>query len=148
MEGPTTKRDFREKRKSEEVFPFGGSGKIFCIFELPRLDFLQFQHDFAHFQTKSDITREAKTLQWGGQHRGWGALAPSVYMLKKALKPCGLSEYPRKVGMFSCTLIPFSISASFKNRRLLSIDSPLSFLTTTLWASTPYSAENTVPKLP
>ena len=25
MEGPTTKRDFREKRKSGEVFPFGGS---------------------------------------------------------------------------------------------------------------------------
>ncbi len=26
VEGPTTKRDFREKRKSEEIFPFGGSG--------------------------------------------------------------------------------------------------------------------------
>ncbi len=47
---------------------------------------------FAHFQTKRDITRGAKTLQWGGgggggQHRGWGggALAPPVHMLKKAL---------------------------------------------------------------
>ena len=49
VEGPTTKRDFRERRKSGEVFPFGGSGGPptgnFCIFELPRLDFLQFQHD-------------------------------------------------------------------------------------------------------
>ena len=26
VEGPTTKRDFSEKRKSGEVFPFGGSG--------------------------------------------------------------------------------------------------------------------------
>ncbi len=25
VEGPTTKRDFRERRKSGEVFPFGGS---------------------------------------------------------------------------------------------------------------------------
>ena len=43
---------------------------------------------FARFQTKRDITRGAKTLQWGGgQHRGWGggALAPPVYMLKKVL---------------------------------------------------------------
>ncbi len=56
MEGPTTKRDFREKRKSGEVFTFGGSGgplpKIFGIFELPRLDFLQFQHDSRSFSDK------------------------------------------------------------------------------------------------
>ena len=52
-----------------EVFPFGGSGGLpaehFCIFELPRLDFLQFEHDFAHFQTR-DITR-------GGQNPSAGA---------------------------------------------------------------------------
>ena len=70
MEGPTTKRDFREKRKSGEVFSFGEPGgpppENFCIFELPRIDFLQFQHDFRSFQTKRDITRGAKTLQWGG----------------------------------------------------------------------------------
>ena len=56
MEGPTTKRDFREKRKSGEVFPLGGSGgpppENFCIFELPRLDFLQFQHGFHSFSDK------------------------------------------------------------------------------------------------
>ena len=37
MEGSTTKRDFREKRKSGEVFPFGEN---FCIFDLPSLDSL------------------------------------------------------------------------------------------------------------
>ena len=56
MEGPTTKRDFREKRKSGQVFPLGGSGgpppENFCMFELPRLDFLQFQHDFRSFSDK------------------------------------------------------------------------------------------------
>ncbi len=52
VEGPTTKRDLREKRKSGEVFPFGGSGENFCIFELPRRDFLQFQHDFRSFSDK------------------------------------------------------------------------------------------------
>ena len=56
MEGPTTKRDFTEKRKSGEVFPFGGPGgpppQKFCIFELPRLDFLKFQHDFHSFSDK------------------------------------------------------------------------------------------------
>ena len=56
VEGPTTKKDFTEKRKSGEVFLFGGSGgpppEHFCIFELPRLDFLQFQHDFHSFSDK------------------------------------------------------------------------------------------------
>ena len=53
VEGPTMERDFREKRKSGEVFPFGGTRpKLFCIFELPRLDFLQFQHDFRSFSNK------------------------------------------------------------------------------------------------
>ncbi len=56
VEGPTTKRDFREKSKSGEVFAFGGSGgpppENFCIFELLRLDFLQFQHDFRSFSDK------------------------------------------------------------------------------------------------
>ena len=67
VEGPTTKRDFTEKRKSGEGFLFGGSGVLekcsflgvlgpppenFCIFELPRLDFLQFQHDFPSFSDK------------------------------------------------------------------------------------------------
>ena len=38
---------------------------------------------FAHFQTKRDITRGAKTLQWGGQHRGWGGFGPSSIYVKK-----------------------------------------------------------------
>ena len=87
MEGPTTKRDFREKRKSGEVFPFGGSGEIFVF--LSSLDVIScnFSMIFAHFQTKRDITRGAKTLQWGGGGNigAGGALAPPVYMLKKAL---------------------------------------------------------------
>ena len=55
MEGPTTKRDVKEKRKGGEIFPFGGGGpppENVCIFELPRLDFLQFQHDFRSFSDK------------------------------------------------------------------------------------------------
>jgi hypothetical protein len=32
VEGPTTKRDFREKRKSGEIFPFGGSGEVSLYF--------------------------------------------------------------------------------------------------------------------
>ncbi len=57
----------------------GGGGNIhifvFCTIKiiidlptplLPRLDFLQFQHDFRSFSDKRDITRGAKTLQWGG----------------------------------------------------------------------------------
>ncbi len=79
MKGPTTKRDFREKSKSGEVFPFGGGG---CIFELPRLDFLQFQHDFRSFSDKKGQGGQTG----GGQHRGGGALAAPLYMLKKALR--------------------------------------------------------------
>ncbi len=90
MEGPTTKRDFREKSKSGEVIPLGGSGgppqKIFVF--LSSLDWIScnFSMIFAHFQTKRDIsTRGAKTLQWGGggQHRGWGGFGPSSIYVKK-----------------------------------------------------------------
>ena len=96
VEGPTTKRDLREKRKSGEVFPFGGSGvlskKIFVFLSSLDLISCNFSMIFAHFQTKRDITigrgGGAKPFSGGEQHRGWGgggALAPPVYMLKKAL---------------------------------------------------------------
>ncbi len=80
VEGPTTKRDFKEKRKSGEVFPFS---KIFVF--LSSLDVIScnFSMIFAHFQTKRDITRGAKTLQWGGQHRGWGGFGPPSIYVKK-----------------------------------------------------------------
>ncbi len=96
VEGPTTKRDFREKMKGGEVFPFGGSSpRKFCVF-LSSLDLIScnFSMIFAHFQTKKDITGGAKTLQcvcvWGGgggegQHTAGRALTPPVYMLKR---PC------------------------------------------------------------
>ena len=81
MEGPTTKRDFREKKKSGEVSPLGVSGgpppKTFCMI-------------FAHFQTKRDIQNPSVCVcvGGGGQHRGWGegGFGPSsIYILKKAL---------------------------------------------------------------
>ena len=69
MEGPTTKRDFRKKSKSGEVFPFGGLGvlpsKMFAFFSSLELISCNFSMIFAHFQTKRGITRGAKTLQWG-----------------------------------------------------------------------------------
>ncbi len=58
MKGPTTKRDFRAKRKSGEVFSFGGSGVI----PQKRFEFLSsLDLNFCNF---SMIL--AKTLQWGG----------------------------------------------------------------------------------
>ncbi len=62
VEGPTMKRDFREKRKIGEVQCWVGT-------------------IFAHFQTKKGL------LLGGGQHRGWeGGFGPSsIYMLKEAL---------------------------------------------------------------
>ena len=65
MEGLTTKRDIREKKKSGEVLPFGGSG-VFCIFELPRLDFLQFQHDFRSFSDKKGHYQGGQNPSVGG----------------------------------------------------------------------------------
>ncbi len=60
--GPTRKRDFREKRKSGEVYLLGGGGgsdpppENFAIIELP-IDLIScnFSMIFAHFQTKRDF---------------------------------------------------------------------------------------------
>ncbi len=84
VEGPTTKRDFRKKRKSGEVFPFGGLGEKIFVF-LSSLDLIScnFSMMFAHFQTKRDITRGTKTLQWGGG--GNIGAGGGEHMLKKAL---------------------------------------------------------------
>ena len=64
MEGPTTERDFRAKRKGGEVFPLGGSGvtpqKIFVFLSSLDLNFCNFSMIFAHSQTKRDITRGPK----------------------------------------------------------------------------------------
>ena len=118
MEGPTTKRDFREKRKSGEVFPFGGSGpqKIFVFLSSLDLISCNFSMIFAHFQTKRDITRGAKTLQWGAGGggggniaAGGGALAPLVYMLKKAL-PRIASQNNLKLHTVLCVLRRHGIS--------------------------------------
>ncbi len=88
MEGPTTKRDFREK--SGEV---GGLGvlpqKIFVFLSSLDLISCNFSMIFAHFQTKRDVTRRAKTLRGGGggglgQRRGWGGgFGPSSIYVKK-----------------------------------------------------------------
>ena len=52
------------------------------IFELRRLDFLQFQHDF-----RSLKGRKAKPFSGGGGNRGWAGSfgLSSIYMLKNAL---------------------------------------------------------------
>ncbi len=61
-----------EKRKSGVVYCVGGGSggpplENVCIYELPRLDFLQFQHDFHSFSGKKGLLLGgAKTLQWGG----------------------------------------------------------------------------------
>ncbi len=59
MEGQTGKRDFRRKKKSGKVYNFRGSeappAENFCSFELPRPDFLQFQHDFRSFSDKKGL---------------------------------------------------------------------------------------------
>ena len=74
MEGPTTKRDFREKRKSGEVFPLGGSGdpppENFCIFELPRLDFRQ--KGSLIFRQKGTLLGGPKPFSEGGGGGGLG----------------------------------------------------------------------------
>ena len=51
--------------------PFGGGGgglgqKIFVFLSSLDLISCNFSMIFAHFQTKRDITRGAKILQWGG----------------------------------------------------------------------------------
>ena len=73
VEGPTTKRDFREKRKSGEVFSFVG---LFVFLSSLDLISCNFSMIFAHSQTKGDITRGAKTLQCGegGGNIGAGRL--------------------------------------------------------------------------
>ena len=60
------------------MFPFG---KIFVL--LSSLDLLScnFSMIFAHFQTKRDITREAKTLQWEGGNIGAGGGGFGPYSL-------------------------------------------------------------------
>ncbi len=60
VEGPTTKRDFREERKSGEVYRLGvWSGgpplENFCIFEFSSLISCNFSMIFAHFQIKRDF---------------------------------------------------------------------------------------------
>ena len=63
--GANFEKGLREKRKSGEVFPSGGS-ENFVFFSSLDLISCNFSMIFAHFQTKMDITRGAKTLQWGG----------------------------------------------------------------------------------
>ncbi len=92
MEGLTRKRDFREKRKSGEVYclgVWGATPENFGIFELPRLDFLQFQHDFRSFSDNKGLLLGGggpKPFSGGANTgAGGGALAPPVCMLKEAL---------------------------------------------------------------
>ncbi len=66
----------------------GGSGgprpENFDIFELPRLDFLRFQHDFRSFSDKKGLLLGGLNPSvcggggGGGGHRAGGALAPPV----------------------------------------------------------------------
>ena len=78
------------KVKVEKCSLWGGLGvlpqKLFVFLSSLDLISCNFSMIFAHFQTKRDITRGAKTLQWGANIGAGGALPPPpVYMLKKAL---------------------------------------------------------------
>ncbi len=60
VEGPTTKGTSTRKGKMDMCGLFGGGSGVprpenFGIFELPRLDFLQFQHDFPSFSNKKGL---------------------------------------------------------------------------------------------
>ena len=80
--GQLRKGTSERKGKVEKCSLLGGPPENFCIFEFPRLDFLQ-------FPTKKGPNRVAKTLQWGvggggnigAGGGGGGALTPPVYML-------------------------------------------------------------------
>ena len=87
MEGPTRKRGFRQERKSGELYCLGGLRVLprkFLYFELPRLDFLQFQHDFRSF---SDKTGTFTRGGGGGQNPlvggGGGSSGPSSIYAKR-----------------------------------------------------------------
>ncbi len=75
-----------QKRKVATYRLLGGSGgpaqQIFCNFEFPRPDFLQFQHNVHTFSDKKGFYWGSKTLQWGSQHGpgGGGVLWPLQYM--------------------------------------------------------------------
>ncbi len=59
---------------------------VFCIFELPRLDFLQFQHDFRSFSDKKGHYwgggGGAKPFGGGGPYRLGGFGSSSIYVKK------------------------------------------------------------------
>ncbi len=68
----------------------GGAGgpppENFGIFELPRLDFLQFQYDFRSFSDKKGLLLGgSKTLQWGANTGagGGGGFGPSSICVKR-----------------------------------------------------------------
>ncbi len=81
----------------EKCSLLGGLGvlpqKMFVFLSSLDLISCNFSIIFAHFQTKRDITRGAKTLQWGGQRRGWGGFGPSSIYVKKGPAP-PLKEIP------------------------------------------------------
>ncbi len=86
MEGPTTKRDFSEKRKSGSVDTLGRLGvvpqKIFVF--LCSLDLISCNSSmiFAHFLTKRDFTEggggESFSVGGGGSYIGAGP--SSIYV--------------------------------------------------------------------
>ena len=57
---------YAEKKVAMYVCTFGGSEgclpENFCIFELPRIDLLQFQHYFHSFQTQRDISKRPVSI--------------------------------------------------------------------------------------
>ena len=90
MEGLTRKRDFREKRKSGEVYCLGVWGPTpenFGIFELPRLDFLQFQHDFRSFSDNKGLLLggggQNPSVEGPTQGQGGGGFGPSSMYVKR-----------------------------------------------------------------
>ncbi len=93
VEGQLRKGTQGKKGKVEKYSLLGGVGvlsqKMFVFLSSLDLISCNFSMIFAHFQTKRDITRggggQNPLVRGGGQHRGWGALAPPVYMLKKAV---------------------------------------------------------------
>ncbi len=54
------------RKESGHVCTFGGfEGCLpenFCIFELPRIDLLQFQHYFHSFQTQRDVSKRPVSI--------------------------------------------------------------------------------------
>ncbi len=94
MEGPTTKRNFREKRQSGEVYDLGGLGvlpqNIFVF--LSSLDLISCNFSMI-FGQKGTFSRGPKPFSGGANTGGgWGGFVPSsIYVKRGPVLKCSLS---------------------------------------------------------